>query len=306
MKVLVTGGAGFIGRHTVRRLLGEGAQVLVLDDFSSSVRKVLDEFAGHAGFEAITGDICDESQVRHAFMRWRPEAVVHLAGLVSVARSIAHPEESRRLNVGGTRTIAGAAEAAGCRRFVFASSAAVYADAQRLPLCEDDILRAALSPYGAHKAEAERWLLTAPACGMQRIAMRYFNVYGEGQPMDSPYSGVITRFLARVREGRGLQVYGDGSQSRDFVDIRDVAAVNAQAVAGKLVQGVYNVCSGTATTISMLVQLLRERLPGLEVDYLPQRPGEIQHSLGSNQRLAAALDWKPIPFHEGLDALLAP
>jgi UDP-glucose 4-epimerase len=281
MKVLVTGGAGFIGRHTVRRLLSEGAQVLVLDDFSSSVRNVLDEFAGHAGFEVITGDICDESQVRHAFMRWRPEAVVHLAGLVSVARSIAQPGESRRLNVDGTRIIAGAAEAAGCRLFVFASSAAVYADAQQLPLCEDDTLRVALSPYGAHKAEAERWLLATPTSGMQRIVMRYFNVYGEGQPMGSPYSGVITRFLSRIREGRGLQVYGDGSKSRDFVDIRDVAAVNAHAVAGKLAQGVYNVCSGSATTISTLVRLLQERFPGLEVVYLTQRSGEIQHSLGS-------------------------
>ncbi|MFC7300810.1 SDR family NAD(P)-dependent oxidoreductase [Cognatiluteimonas weifangensis] len=305
MKVLVTGGAGFIGRHTVRRLLGEDAQVLVLDDFSSSARTALDEFAGHRGFDAITGDICDEALTRRVFERWRPEATVHLAGLVSVARSIAEPEESHRMNVGGAMAVAKAAQAAGCRRFVFASSAAVYADAEQLPLREDAILRPALSPYGAHKAEAERLLRALDEASMRVVILRYFNVYGAGQPADSPYSGVITRFLDRLARGLPLQINGDGEQSRDFVHVDDVARVNAAAAAGRLGPGTYNVCAGVPVTINALVSLLREGMPELEIRHASPQPGEIRHSLGDARKLAAALgEWQPATFSSGIARLL--
>lgn len=305
MKVLVTGGAGFIGRHTIRRLLKDGAQVLVLDDFSSSMRAVLDEFASCAGFDAVEEDVCDESRTRRTFEHWRPEATVHLAGLVSVARSIAEPEESHRMNVRGTMAVARAAEAAGCRRFVFASSAAVYADAEQLPLREDAILRPALSPYGAHKAEAERLLRELDGASLRVVILRYFNVYGAGQPVDSPYSGVITRFLDRLTHGLPLQVNGDGEQSRDFVHVDDVALVNVAAATGRLGPGTYNVCTGTAVTINALVSLLRYRAPDAEVRHAPPQPGEIRHSLGDARKLATALgEWRPTTFSSGIARLL--
>jgi UDP-glucose 4-epimerase len=305
LKVLVTGGAGFIGRHTVRRLLDDGAQVLVLDDFSSSAADALDEFAGRDGFESMAADICDKPQVQGVFAHWRPEATVHLAGLVSVARSIAQPEESHRLNVEGTRAVAEAAQAADCRRFVFASSAAVYADAERLPLHEDDVLRPALSPYGAHKAETERLLRQLDGAPMAIVILRYFNVYGAGQPTDSPYSGVITRFLDRLARGLPLQVNGDGEQSRDFIHVADVARVNAAAAAGRLGSDTYNVCTGVPATVNDLVAHLRKRVPDAEIRHAPPQPGEIRHSLGDAGKLAAALgEWRPTAFSPGIAQLL--
>ena len=304
MKVLVTGGAGFIGRHTVRRLLADGAEVVVLDDFSASLRGCMAEFS-KGGFRLVMGDASDEYLLREIMTREKPDAVVHLAGLVSVTRSLEQPEESWRLNVDATRIVAAAAEEAECRRFVFASSAAVYADSQVFPLREDAALRAALSPYGAHKAEAEQWLLTTAKPSMERIALRYFNVYGEGQSAESPYSGVITRFLDCAARNRPLQVFGGGKQSRDFIHIRDLVEVNVRAASGRLAPGLYNVCTGVGTSIIDLVTHLQSRLPNIQVDHLPARSGEIDHSLGSADRLRAAVDgWAPIPLVVGLGELL--
>ena len=301
----MTGGAGFIGRHTVRHLLGDGAEVLVVDDFSASAREGLDAFAGAARFDAVAGDICDERHMPALFAAWRPAAVVHLAGLVSVARSIADPEESWRLNVQGTRNIARAAASAGARRFVFASSAAVYGDADALPLREDTVLPPALSPYGDHKAACERLLRALPPSSMDVVLLRYFNVYGPGQPAHSPYSGVITRFLDRAARGLPLEIHGDGGQSRDFVSVDDVARVNVVA-AGGLPAGTYNVCSGIGTTIGQLAGHLSDLVPGTRVECRPAKPGEIRHSLGNHDALAAAMPdgWHPVALADGLRRLV--
>ncbi len=304
MKVLVTGGAGFIGRHSVRGLLASGAQVLVVDDFSASRPEALDEFRDRPGFSVVTGDVCDPVQVAEAMAPFRPDAVIHLAGLVSIMRSLEDPRESWRRNVQATRTVADAAAAAGCRRLVFASSAAVYADSVELPLHEGLRLPPALSPYGANKAEAEQLLLAMPGPRMHCIVLRYFNVYGPGQPPDSPYSGVITRFLDRVANGQALQVFGDGGQSRDFVHVRDVARVNAHAAMFGMPPGIYNICNGIGISINALVSLLQQRFPALRAEHFPAREGEIRHSLGSAERLSSVLaTWQPIPFADGLAGL---
>ena len=305
MKVLVTGGAGFIGRHTVRALLREGSRVTVVDDFTSSKRDHMLEFSAHPGFDLIEADASDDKQLAHAFASACPDAVVHLAGLVSVPKSFEEPEESRRLNVDAAEQAADIAARYDCARFVFASSAAVYGDLADMPLREDAVLPHALSPYGQHKAEAEQKLMARFDEVMSCISMRYFNVYGKGQPVDSPYSGVITRFVDCARRRAPLLVFGDGEQTRDFVHVEDVALVNAKAAFGVLVPGIYNVCNGTGTSLNELISLLRARYPETVVQHQPSRQGEIRHSLGRSEKLASALgEWSPISFAAGIAGLL--
>jgi UDP-glucose 4-epimerase len=306
MKVLITGGAGFIGRHTTRGLLAENVRVLVIDDFSSSARENVDEFLGFANFDLIEGDVCEQRQLREVMVSQKPDVVVHLAGLVSVARCQQCPDDSFRLNVHATKLVVTEAELAGCKRFVFASSAAVYGNLSTKKLSEVESLPTALSPYGEHKAEAEKWLMATKTNRMARIALRYFNVYGIGQPADSPYAGVITRFLEdSIYYKKPLQVFGDGEQSRDFIHVDDVVRANLEAIAGALPGGAYNVCTGSGTSINQVIAQLRSRFPDYPVQHRPTRRGEIRHSLGDPSRLACALgEWTPIAFNKGFAKLL--
>jgi UDP-glucose 4-epimerase len=306
-RLLVTGAAGFIGSHTVDRALEAGARVLALDDLSTGREANLAPATSHAGFSFARGDVADAAFMAAQCTAFRPHAVVHLAALVSVPLSHERPDENFRRNELATQVVARAALAAGCRRLVFASSAAVYGDADTLPIDEAQAgRRPTLSPYGAAKAASEDFLERLEAEGLTPAVLRYFNVYGPRQDPGSPYSGVVSLFVERARAGSPLVIYGDGAQTRDFVAVDDVARANlAAADPSRLWPGPCNVCTGQGVSVTELAGLVRARYPGAAIEHRAIRDGDIRHSLGDPSRLRAALgEWRPRAFAEGLAALL--
>lgn len=299
---LVTGGAGFIGSHLVEALVARGEQVRVLDNFSTGRWGNLS--AVQDRIEVIEGDVRDPLAVRQAI--GGVEVVAHLAAVVSVEWSLQNPQETMDVNVGGTLNLLEAARQAGVSRFLFASSAAVYGDHAELPLREDLPLRP-LSPYAASKVAGEALCYAyLAAYGLSTVILRFFNVYGPRQDPHSPYSGVISIFVGRMRQGLPPVVYGDGLQTRDFVYVGDVVAALVRAgeqdgAAGALV----NIARGEETSVLRLVMLLNQALgTALEPDFAPPRAGEIRRSAGDPRRAQSVLGWQPmVGLAEGLSRL---
>lgn len=306
--VLVTGAAGFIGSHVCEELVSRGLRVAGLDDFSSGCRENLASLEGNPLFRLVEGDACDAPLVGRLLREECPEAVVHLAALVSVPRSIEDPELNFRLNLAGSQTVLEAARIAGVRRFVFASSAAVYGDAETLPLNEAATVRP-LSPYGAAKLAVEQLLSAHAHCfAMSTTALRFFNVYGPRQDPSSPYSGVISIFAQRLASGTPLTVFGDGEQTRDFVFVKDIARGVADAAQCDA-RGfrVANCCTGRSTSLLDLIRAFAPVFPEgePEVRLEAERPGEIRHSLGDPGAFARIFGWVPAtPLVEGLRELV--
>lgn len=283
---LVTGGCGFIGAHLVRALARRGERVRVLDDLSSGHR---DALPGEA--ELVVGDVRDRVAVRAALDG--VAGCFHLAAVASVERSRVAWLDSHGVNVGGTIAVLEAAR--DCRPqpvpVVYASSAAVYGDAEALPLTED-IPPAPTSAYGADKLGSElHAAIGARLFAVPTLGLRLFNVYGPGQPATSPYSGVITRFSSRLARGEPVTLFGTGRQTRDLVYVGDVVAALLAAM-GRLprAEGVVNVCTGRETPVLEVARLLAE-LVGvpLRVAHELPRPGDILRSVGSPARLASVL-----------------
>lgn len=295
---VVTGGAGFIGSHLARALLAEGRRVRVLDDFSSGRRENVP-----GGVELLEGD-AGELAERAA----QGAAVIyHLAALVSVPRSVEAPVESHRSTAASTVAILQAAERAGARRVVLASSSAVYGDDPALPKREDQPARPA-SPYAVAKLCAELYARHwAERRSLETVSLRFFNVYGPRQDPASPYAAAIPIFLSRLRAGRPVPIYGDGLQTRDFTFVGDVvsgllAAGRAPGVSGR----VYNLASGRATSVLDLVGLLA-RLTGTrpELRFLPPRPGDLRESWADVARAREDLGYAPrTSLEEGLRATI--
>ena len=245
MRTLVTGGAGFIGSHIVRRLLELGHAVRVLDDFSTGSRDNLAEVSSDV--EITAGDVRDADALERVANGC--EVIFHEAAIVSVPYSIEHPMESHAVNVVGTLNTLEVARRVGARRVVFASSAAVYGAEPTLPKVES-MLPAPISPYGVEKLTCEHYLAAwAHLFGVETVALRYFNVFGPRQDPSSPYSGVISVFVDRLLAGRGVTFFGDGRQTRDFVYAGDVAEANVLAASARGVSGrAYNVACGRETS----------------------------------------------------------
>jgi UDP-glucose 4-epimerase len=300
--VLVTGGAGFIGSHTVEALLAVGARVTVLDDFSSGSPANLP--GAHARLKVVAGDVRDAAAVQSAIAG--ATHVLHLAAQVSVQASVADPLGSCQQNVVGFLTVLEAARAAGVQRVVYASSAAVYGAPRELPLTESSPV-APISPYGLEKSIDEQYgRLYAELYGLAPLGLRYFNVYGPRQDPRSPYAGVISKWSAALAAGAPVHVFGDGMQTRDFVYVGDVAQVNLRALAAAAT-GVCNVGTGTSVTLLELLGAL-ERAAGRTADrrFEPPAPGDIRDSATSTERLRALLAPAPFtPLDAGLAALLA-
>lgn len=280
-KVLVTGGAGFIGSHSVDALLAKNIPVRVLDNLSSGRRENLP--LEHPLLDLMIGDIRDAAQVRLAMQGC--SHCLHLAAQVSVTHSLNDPRGSADINVLGFVTVMEAARAAGVRRFVYASSAAVYGDSLRLPLTEDTFLNP-LSPYGLEKLINEHYAdLYRRLHELSAFGLRYFNVFGPRQDPKSPYAGVIALFAKRLESAQTLPVFGDGLQTRDFVFVGDVARANVAALEND-VAGACNVATGHSVTLLTLIDALAQ-LRGVrpEIEFLPPRVGDIQRSAAEPSRL---------------------
>lgn len=291
-KILVTGAAGFIGSHTTDKLLAAGHEVLGVDNLRTGHRKNVESALRSPAFRLVEADVSEPGVVEALVKEFRPEAIIHLAALVSVQESIQDPALNHRLNITATELVAAAATAHGVRRIVFASSAAIYGDTTDLPI-DEETPKQPISPYGEAKLASEGILLKTTAQGVTVRCHRYFNVFGPRQDPASPYSGVISIFDRRYREGKGVTIYGDGTQTRDFISVHDVARANMIAATKPgIVSGSANVCTGRATSLLDIVKVFAAHYPLVAAPTLAEaRKGDIVHSLGKPQRAKEQLDF---------------
>ena len=299
--VLVTGGAGFIGSHTVDMLLENGVSVRVLDNLSSGHRSNLPE--SHPLLEVVIGDITSQATVNEAMHD--VSHCLHLAAQVSVVASFEDPLHSAMQNIIGFVNIITEAQNHGVERLVYASSAAIYGQPSVIPLPEE-AEKLQLSPYGLEKQVDEEYAdLFARVHGLSSLGQRYFNVYGPRQDPKSPYAGVIALFVDRIADGNGITVYGDGYQTRDFIFVHDVARANLAALQGNLT-GACNIGTGAQSTLLDLIEVL-SKITGTssEVSHEPARDGDIKHSLAKVSKMNQQLGVKAeTSIEDGLQALL--
>jgi len=302
MRVLITGGAGFIGSHMSELCLRQGHAVRVIDNLSTGKRENLPP---HARLEFIEGDIGDAPTVNAVMIG--VDAVVHLAAVASVQASIDDPIATHRTNFDGTLNLLEAARINGVTRFIYASSAAVYGDTERLPVGEDTPLNP-LSPYAADKLAGEHYLkYYQRKHNLAGTAFRFFNIYGPRQDPSSPYSGVISIFVERLRQQQGVTLFGDGRQTRDFVYVGDLVGIlYAALLRPELAGAVLNVGTGKQQSLLDLLTYL-EDMSGRKIPrtHAPARVGDIVHSRADVTRLRAAMGEVPqTPLADGLKALL--
>lgn len=298
----MTGGAGFIGSHIVERLLADGLDVRVLDDFSSGSASNLPV---HPSLEVVTGDVADAAMVRSVVegMDW----VFHEAAIASVPRCNEDPLGTAKVNYQGTLNVLEASRHAGVRRVMFAASAAAYGDLPELPKSERSPVKP-LSPYAVDKLASEH------ACavfyhlyGLETVCLRYFNVYGLRQDPDSPYSGVISIFARRLARGETPCIYGDGEQTRDFVHVSDVVEANVLAARTPSVGGqVFNVGTGKGLSLNAILATMGAVCGSTaRPDYAAPRAGDIRHSYAGISLARERLGWGPqVAFEDGIVELL--
>ena len=306
MRVVVTGGAGFIGHHVVTELVGRGHEVVVVDNLSRPSPEGLRRLR-QLNVNLLRVDVTDYVTIKEVMNSLKPETVVHAAALIDVAESVEKPHTYMHVNAEGTAVVAKVAEEVGVGRVVYLSSAAVYGAPKYLPIDEGHPTEP-ISPYGASKLAGELALKSiAESSGRLRyVILRLFNVYGPGQNPSSPYSGVITRFVHAVREGKEIMIYGDGEQSRDFIHVKDVAEAVVKALGIAEEHVTLNIGTGSRTTINELAKLVMA-VTGKEVPvkHVAPRKGDIRHSVASIERARRVLGWEPrVGLIEGLGTLL--
>ena len=301
MKALVTGGAGFIGSNLVRQLVADGHDVTVLDSLLSGFRSNLDPFPQ---VRFIEGDIRDEKVVAEAVKG--ANVVFHMAASVGNKRSIEHPLIDAGINVMGTLTVLEAARQAGVRKIVASSSAGIFGELKTLPIKEDHPVEPD-TPYGSTKLCMEKLCLAyAKLYDIEAVCLRYFNVYGQNQRFDA-YGNVIPIFAFKMLRGEPLTIFGDGEQTRDFINVKDVVQANIKAATAQGVSGAFNIGSGDRITINRLVELLR-LASGLEppVVYQAPRPGDVLHSLAEISAARSLLGFVPsVSMEEGLKVYMS-
>lgn len=299
MRALVTGGAGFIGSNLITRLLQHGLRVRILDDFTSGYRTNLNPAA-----EVIEGDVRDARVVDGAVAGC--ELVFHLAASVGNTRSIEHPIDDTEINALGTLRVLEASRAHGVRRIVYSSSAGIFGELKTLPIDETHPIDPD-TPYGASKLAGEKLCLAyGKLYPLEAVCLRYFNVYGVHQRYDA-YGNVIPIFAHRVLAGEPVRIFGDGEQTRDLVNVRDVAEANLLAGTHPSVSGAFNIASGTRVTINALARMVFEAA-GVEpnIEYADPRKGDVRHSLADISKASNAFGYAPsVALPDGLVEYMA-
>jgi UDP-glucose 4-epimerase len=307
-KVLVTGGAGFIGSHIVDRLVAEEFETTVVDDMSTGRMENLSKCRGKENFHFVKGDIRDWLFLKNVVKN--VDAVLHEAALASVARSIKEPLLTDEINVVGTLNVLKAASDCGVKRVVFASSASVYGNTQCKRI-DEDVSVNPMSPYGVSKLAGEFYAKYFYSVrGLETVSLRCFNAYGPRQSLDprSSYSGVISIFLSRLLGDSSPRVFGDGEQTRDFVFVEDIVEANMLALNSKNAPGqVFNVGSGKSVSVNQVAETLKKVLckAGLENTYADVQPGDIRHSCADIGKARKMLGFEPrFSFDEGISELV--
>lgn len=300
MKALVTGGAGFIGSNIVARLVAEGHEVVVLDNLMSGYRGNLAPFPQ---VRFLEGDVRDPAAVQAAVAGC--EVVFHQAASVGNKRSIDHPLVDAGINVMGTLTVLEACRTAGVRKIVTASSAGIFGELVTMPIREDHPVEPD-SPYGCTKLAKEKLCLVyAKLYDLEAVCLRYFNVYGPNQRFDA-YGNVIPIFVFQALRGQELTIYGDGEQTRDFINVHDVVQANLKAAAARGVSRTFNLGSGGRITINHLAELIREAGVPCTWSHGPERPGDVRDSLADITAAQRAFGFAPtVGMQEGLAEYVA-
>jgi UDP-N-acetylglucosamine/UDP-N-acetyl-alpha-D-glucosaminouronate 4-epimerase len=299
VRVLVTGGAGFIGSNLAEELLARGHSVKVLDNFSTGRRGNLADI--EPDIELVEGDLRSYERVHHAVRGC--EVVFHEGALPSVPRSVQDPITTSEINVGGTLNVLLNARDQGVRRVVFASSSSIYGDAPGFPRTEAAAPKP-LAPYAVSKLAAEQYCsVFATVYGLDTVSLRYFNVFGRNQDPLSQYSAVIPRFIFAMREGRAPTIYGTGEQSRDFTHIDDVVAANLVAMEEPAARGqVLNIAQGAPHSLNELVEVLNRALgSSIEPHHAAPRRGDVERSWADISRAREVLGYVPtVDLEQGL------
>ena len=275
---LVTGGAGFIGSHLVESLLATGNRVVVLDNFRTGTKENLSAVAENSHLTIVEGDIRDQKTI--AAVMAGVDGVFHLAANVSVPVAKENPAESFDINVRGTHNVLEAARRASVSKVVLASSAAVYGDASGEVVTENSTV-CPISQYGLEKQILEKMAeFYDQAYGMQTVTLRLFNVFGPRQSADSQYAGVITLFAKCLREGKPIQIYGDGKQTRDFIYVSDVIRALMISMTKELAENrIFNVATGSSVSVLALAKIMAEQKGAqTEIEHMLAREGDILHS----------------------------
>jgi nucleoside-diphosphate-sugar epimerase len=290
VRVLVTGGAGFIGGHIVDALLREGATVRVIDNFSTGRRENLQHNLGR--IDLIEGDLRDPAACAHAVRD--VELIYHQAAIPSVARSVEDPVSSDEANVGGTVKLLEAARKAGVKRVVFAASSSAYGETEVLPKVET-MMPQPLSPYAVSKLACEQYLTVfGRLYGMKTVSLRYFNVFGPRQDPKSDYAAVIPRFITTLLRGEAPTIFGDGEQTRDFCFIENVVQANLLAGRADVNGEVVNIACGERVSLNQLVELMNAEIgTNIPPKHGPPRPGDIRHSLADISAARRLLGYEP-------------
>lgn len=313
-KILITGGAGFIGSNLCDHFMAKGYKVVCLDNFATGFRKNIDHHLSNPDFTLIEGDIRNIEDCRKAVQG--AAYVLHQAALGSVPRSIKDPITTNDVNVGGFLNMITASRDAGVKRFVYAASSSTYGDSETLPKVEDKIGKP-LSPYAVTKYVNELYAdVFSKTYGMETIGLRYFNVFGRRQDPAGAYAAVIPKFVMQFMSHESPVINGDGNYSRDFTYIDNVVQMNELAMLTQnheAINTVYNTAFGDRTTLRQLVDYLKEFLSGydnaikdVEIIYGPQRAGDIPHSLASIDKAKRLLNYNPkFSIRQGLQEAVA-
>jgi UDP-glucose 4-epimerase len=299
MKYIVTGGAGFIGSHIVEELAVQQHEVVILDNLFSGKMENIRPVLMHENTTFVQGSVTNLSLLKKIF--FGADGIFHEAAIASVPRSVAKPADTHEVNLTGTFNVLAAARDCGVKKVLFASTAAVYGDNPVLPN-QESMAPDLLSPYAVSKLAGEGYCsVFSRLYGMQCISLRYFNVFGPRQDPASPYSGVITKFIANSLGNRPLVIFGDGKQTRDFVYVKDVVQANLRAM-GQGIPGVYNIGRGSRVDLLELVKMIAE-ITGISgaVMYGPPAKGDVRDSVADISRARETFGYAPaFTVKEGL------